>query len=199
MIYTHVPYRPDANLGKAYNDFLALLAPDDWAIFLDHDAMPTTGEWYNQFAEAIDFLPDAGAIVAMTNRIASPWQRCGDERSNDIAAHRAYGKERATLRWLLDITETKGFGGVMFAVSVAAWKECGGFVEGALGCTDHSLFFRLRDAGRKVWMHQGIYVYHFRHQGQPDPTSLHPKVMNCPCRGIEVSPIASVSLPEPAA
>lgn len=195
MIYTHVPYRTDANLGKAYNDFLSLLAPDDWAIFQDHDAIPTTGLWFHQFAEAIAFKPDAGAIVAMTNRIASPWQRCGDPVSNDYALHRAFGKERAKVRTLLDITDTKGFGGVMFAVSVAAWREVAGFAEGALGCTDHSLFFKLRAAGRRVWLAESIYAYHWRHFDSPDPTSAHPKVAGCLCRGREEMPTVRAALP----
>lgn len=195
MIYTHVPYRTDANLGLAYNQFMQLLAPDDWAIFQDHDAIPTTGQWFNQFAEVITFKPDAGAIVAMANRMASPWQRCGDPGSNDYALHRAFGKERAKVRTLLDITDTKGFGGVMFAVSAAVWREVGGFADG-LGCVDHSLHFKLQKAGRKVWMHEGIFVYHFRHQGEPDPTSAHPKAANCPCRGVETAPVARVTLPQ---
>jgi len=194
MIYTNVPYRLDANLGKAYNDFMLLLAAGDWAVFQDHDAMPTTGAWFRQFAEAIEFLPDAGAIVAMTNRIAADWQRVGDRDGNDIAAHRRFGTERAKIRTLLDISETKGFGGVCFAVSKAAWRDAGGFADG-LGCVDHSLHFRLQKVNRRVWMHEGIYLYHWRHQGEPDPTSLYPKAANCPCRGIETPPTERISLP----
>jgi len=72
VIFTAVPYRADANLGAAYNEFMDLLPADAWAVFLDHDAMPTTGKWHAQFEEAIAFKPDAGAFVAMSNRIASP-------------------------------------------------------------------------------------------------------------------------------
>lgn len=195
MIYAHVAYDLEANLGRAYNKFMGLLAPDDWAIFLDHDAMATTVSWYRQFAEAIAFLPDAGAFAAMTNRIARPWQRCGDPDSNDIQLHRWIGEDRLKVRTLLDITDTRGFGGVMFAVSKAAWQECGGFTEGGLGCTDHSLHHRLRAAGRRVWLHEGIYVYHFRHYGGRDPTSEHPKVP-CPCMKMpDVAPTQRVTLP----
>ena len=188
------PWDDEANLGRAYNDAMMLLPDDGWAIFLDHDAMPTTSLWHRQFAEAIAFRPDAGAIVAMTNRIASAWQRCGDERSNDIAAHRAFGRERAKVRTLLDISGTRGFGGVMFAVSKAAWRECGGFAHG-LGCVDHSLHYRMRAIGRKVWLHEGLYVYHWRHQGEPDPTAKYPKAVACPCRGAPILPTVRVVLP----
>ena len=194
MIYTHVPYREDANLGRAYNEFMEMLAPDDWAIFLDHDAMPTTGRWHTQFSEAIAFKPDAGAFVAMTNRIASPWQRCGDRDGNDIAAHRRFGTERLKVRTLLDITNTKGFGGVMFAVSRQSWARVGGFANG-LGCVDHSLHFRLQATDRRVYLIEGLYVFHWRHFGEPDPTSLHPKASNCQCRGPETLPTERLALP----
>jgi GT2 family glycosyltransferase len=186
-LVTHVPYRADANLGRAYNDFMGYLGAHDWAAFLDHDAMPTTGLWHRQIAEAIAFKPGAGAFVAMTNRIASKWQRAGPELSNDVAVHRVYGAERAKVRSMLDITDTKGFGGVLFAVSKAAWQDCGGFADG-LGCVDHSLHFRLRARGRRIYLIEGLYVYHWRHFGEPDPTSLHPKAKDCPCRGPELWP-----------
>lgn len=194
-IYTHVPYRDDANLGRACNDFMALLAPDDWAIFLDHDAMPTTGQWFRQFEEAIAFLPEAGAFVAMTNRSAAPWQCCGDRKNNDIAWHRKYGKERLGVRTLLDVSNTKGWAGCLFAVSKVAWRECGGFADG-FGCVDHSLHFGLQRIGRKVWMHQGLYCFHWRHFGEPDPTNIFPKASNCPCVGPEELPKKQISLPK---
>lgn len=194
MIFPMIPFREDCNLGKAYNEALELLPDGAWAIFQDHDAMPTTPHWFRQFREAIDFLPDAGAFVACTNRIASPWQQVGDAKSNDIAWHRKFGAERAKLRTLLDISGTKGFGGVLFAVSKTAWREVGGFADG-LGCVDHSLHFGLQRIGRKVYLHEGLYVFHWRHFGEPDPTSSAPKAANCPCRGREEMPAVLISLP----
>lgn len=175
------PWDNGANLGLAYNRAMELLGPNDWAIFRDHDAMPTTALWHRQFQEAIRAKPYAGAIVAMTNRIARAWQQCGDPDSNDIAAHRAFGSERAKIRILLDISDTHGWGGVLFAISKAAWQEVGGFASG-LGCVDHSVHFAFQRVGRKVWLHEGIYAYHWRHFGESDPTSAHPKAANCPCQ-----------------
>lgn len=176
------PWDDDGNLGRAFNRAMELLpSDDDWAIFKDHDCLPTTGLWHRQFAEAIAFKPQAGAIVAMTNRIARAWQRCGDRDNNDIEWHRRFGAERAaSVRTLLDISDTHGFGGVFFAVKKRAWREIGGFAAG-LGCVDHSLHFGLQRTGRKVWLHEGIYVFHWRHYGEPDPTSAYPKAPNCPC------------------
>jgi len=195
VIYVNVPYQSDANLGRAYNSFMELFAADDWAVFLDHDAMPTTGRWFRQFEEAIAFIPDAGAFVSMANRCARAWQRTGFRDSNDMAQHRAFGDSLTRRRTLLDISETRGWAGVCFAVSKSAWQECGGFADG-LGCVDHSLHYRLRDIGRKVYMIEGLYLFHWRHFGGTDPTELHPKAPNCPCMSRpDVIPTDRLSLP----
>lgn len=189
-----VPWRDDANLGRAYNEAMERIPDGGWIAFLDHDAMPTTPRWNQQFREAINFLPDAGAFVATTNRIASSWQRRGDPISDDIAIHRRIGHNLCATRTLLRITETKGFGGVLFAVSKTAWREAGGFADG-LGCVDHSIHFGIGRIGRDVWLIEGLYVYHWRHKGESDPTRRHPKAANCPCRGPETAPTVRVALP----
>lgn len=163
------------------------------AAFLDHDAMPTTKHWHAQLVEAIAFRPDAGALVAVTNRIASPWQQCGDRASNDMAMHRKFGEARRAVRTLLDVTATKGFGGVLFALARDTWAELGGFADG-FGCVDHSWHFKCQAAGRRVFVVEGLYVFHWRHYGEPDTTSLFPKAPNCPCRGREEMPHERVTL-----
>lgn len=194
MIYTMIPWDEDGNLGRAYNQFMGILPDDGWACFKDHDCIPTTNMWHTQFAEAIAFMPEAGAFVATTNRIASDWQRRGDPETDDMAWHRRYGTNRMQIRTLLDISETKGFGGVMFCVSKKAWREVGGFADG-LGCVDHSLHFKLQKTGRKVYLVEGLYVYHWRHKNEPDPTSQFPKAMNCECRGPEIAPTQRIEIP----
>ena len=190
-----VPFRTDKNLGRAYNEAMGLIPEGDWAVFLDHDAMFTTPKWHAQITEAIEAFPDAGAFVGCTNRIASPWQRVGgNDRTHDIAWHRKLGAERAKLRTLLDISQTKGWGGVCFAVSKAAWLAVGPFADG-LGCVDHSLHFALQRAGKPVYMIEALYLFHWRHFGEPDPTSSAPKAPDCPCRGPEIEPTVRVTLP----
>jgi GT2 family glycosyltransferase len=195
-VLTMVPYALDRNLGRAYNEAMALLPDDAWAIFLDHDAMPTTREWYRQFVEAIEFQPQAGAIVAVTNRIDAVWQRLpGVNRENhDIGYHTTLGLQQLKVRTLLDVTGTKGFGGVLFAVSKAAWAQVGGFADGML-CVDHSLHFKLQAAGRRVWLHEGIYAYHRRRAFVGELPKDTPRVANCPCRGPEPMPTERVTLP----
>lgn len=192
---TLIPWRDDANIGRFYNAALAAAPRGGWVAFMDHDAVATTPNWNRQLREAMGFLPNAGAFVAVTNRIASPWQRRGDPLSDDMAVHRRIGHALLATRTLLDITGTKGWGGVLFAINRDAWSECGGFAEDGLGCVDHSIHFGLARHGRRIWLIEGLYVYHWRHKGEPDPTSRFPKAAGCPCRGPETAPTLRVTLP----
>lgn len=194
MILPMVPFREDRDLGRAYNEAIALLPADAWAICFDHDAMPTTRFWFSQFREAINFLPAAGAFVAMANRIGPAWQRCGPA-GDDMREHRGFGAGRLAVRTLLDVSDTKGWGGVCFAVSKAMWRQVGGFVEGHLGCTDHDLHFKLQRAGRRSYVIEGLYVYHARISSESRPPVGMNAVPGCLCRGPEIVPTARLILP----
>ncbi len=192
------PYALDLNLGGAYNAAMDLIPDGDGVIFQDHDAMPLTRDWYRQFHEAITFVPDAGAIVAMTNRISRQWQRAqeADRENHDIGYHTAIGLKRLAVRTLLDITDTAGFGGVMFAVSKVAWREAGGFADG-LRCVDHSIHFRLQQrTQRRSYVHEGIYVYHRRRAFIGPLPAGTPGAANCPCKGVRQDPTRRLKLPE---
>ena len=195
MMLAMTPFDLDRNLGRAYNEAMRLLPEDGWSIFLDHDMMLTTPHWYAQIGEAIASRPHAGAFTAVTNRIASPWQRAEevDQANHDVAYHRAIGEARRARRTLLDITCTKGFGGVVTVVSKEAWREAGGYAEG-MYCVDHSLFFRLKDRGRRVYMIEGLYVYHWRGSSGARQPLEAPKVADCRCRGAEQMPTERVEL-----
>lgn len=198
LALTMTPYALDRNLGRAYNEAMALLPEDAWGAFLDHDAMNTTRDWYRLIVEAIAFKPDAGAFVAVTNRIDAAWQRAqeADPENHDIGYHTAIGLARLKRRTLLDITDTKGFGGVHFAVSKTAWREAGGFADGLL-CVDHSLHFGLQRAGRRVYLLENLYVYHRRRAFVGPLPQDTPKAKGCPCRGLERMPSTRLVLPEP--
>jgi GT2 family glycosyltransferase len=196
MIYTMTPFATDRNLGQAYNRAMEVLPDDAWACFLDHDMAFTTREWYGQLEEAITFMPEAGAFVAITNRIAAAWQRAqeSDVDNHDMAYHRAIGRNRLAQRTLLDITTTQGFGGVLFCLSKSAWRKAGGFVDG-LFCVDHQMHFALRRAGFRVYLLESLYVYHWRRANGDELPRDTPRAANCPCRGPEGPPKHRISLP----
>jgi GT2 family glycosyltransferase len=159
------PFRTDKNLGRAYNEAMALLPDGGWALLMDHDMFLTTTHWHQQCLDAIAAEPD-GTFTAVTNNIASRWQRAAEVDSgvaleNSIARHRAIGLSRTANRNLLDVTDTAGIGGVVILISKANWKLIGGFADGMF-CVDHQMHFALRDAGRRVFLIEGLYVYHHR-------------------------------------
>jgi GT2 family glycosyltransferase len=194
MLLTMMPFATDRNLGAAYNKAMALLPDGAWAALLDHDAMWTTKRWYHQILDAIDFKPDAGAFTTVTNRIAAPWQQVGDAENHEMGYHYGMGEQRCNVRTLLDITGTKGFGGVVIVVSKAAWQRVGGFKDGLL-CVDHGLHFALRAAGYRNWLIEGLYVYHRRRAFGGELPNDTPRAKACPCRGPEPTPTVRVNLP----
>jgi glycosyltransferase involved in cell wall biosynthesis len=102
--------------------------------------------------------------------------------------HRLIGANRYRSTFtLLDISGTKGFGGVMMLLSKKNWLRTKGFADG-MGCVDHSMFFQLQDLGLKSYLMEDLYVYHFRGTcGTPREADI-PKVPNCRCRGPEELP-----------
>lgn len=195
LIVTLMPFREDKNLGRACNELMELVPDGGWGCLLDHDMMFTTTHWFEQLQEAIACRPDAGAFTCMTNRIASPWQRAQvPTNNNDIAWHRQQGEARRANRTLLDITCTKGFGGVLTLLNKTAWRESGGYADG-MYCADHSQFFRLVDKGWRVYLIEGLYVFHMRASSDARPPLEAPKVPNCRCRGLENQPTERITLP----
>ncbi len=192
-LITMMPFSTEMNLGAAYNQAMALIPDDAWACFLDHDAIWTTREWYRQIQEAIRTVPDAGALTAMTNRIAAPWQQVGERDNHDMAHHRRFGAARMKFRTLLDVTDTKGMGGVVMVISKRAWKQVGGFVDGVL-CVDHMMHFALRDLGLRIWLMENLYVYHWRRAFGDELPKSTPRAPNCPCRGPERMPTERLAL-----
>lgn len=191
------PFDAGMNLGAAYNRAMELLPEDGWAAFLDHDAAWTTRRWWRQIAEAIAFQPAAGIFTACTNRIAAPWQKAGDPECHDMVRNRRFGEQRMKVRTLLDVTDTRGLGGVVIVTSKRAWRAAGGFVDGML-CVDHRYHFACRDAGLRAYLIEGLFVYHWRRAFGDELPADTPRAEGCPCRGPERAPSRRLTLPEVA-
>lgn len=197
MIYTMMPFSLDYNLGRAYNESMALIGENDWAVFLDHDAIWTTREWYRQLEEVTRVVPDAGLVTAVQSRGWQKWQ-VGPYDGHDMARNREIGKRAlAESRTLLDVTEASGIAGVVMLISKRAWRKAGGYVDG-MYCVDHAMHFALAAAGLRVYVHEGLYVYHWRRANGDAPPKTAPTAPNCPCariRRTEVPPRRRVRLP----
>lgn len=199
MIHTMMPFALDMNLGRAYNESMELLpSDDDWAVFLDHDAIWTTRDWYRQITEAVAAVPDAGLFTAIASRGWQKWQwTCNEPDNHDMAWHRKVGKERLAVRTLLDVTQASGIAGVVMVIQKRKWRQVGGFVDG-MYCVDHGLHFALARAGYRIYVHEGLYVYHWRRANGDAPPADAPKARKCPCLEIrrkERPPSKRITLP----
>lgn len=177
MIYTHIPYCPKdkgKDLGYAYNKFMEKLDPEDWAVFLDHDAMFTTYNWYHQIEEIINNYSDIGAIYATTNGTSHKNQLClvtgldlNDKRNiynvHDIKLHRKIGK-KIQEKNKLTMTNAENFNplsGMVIIIQKQTWTEIGGCKSGFLG-VDNDIFRKVKKLkNKRVYIAEGLYVYHW--------------------------------------
>jgi GT2 family glycosyltransferase len=174
-LVTAIAYDVEKNLGRAYNDIMVRLFPGDWAAFLDADAMWTTRVWYRQILEAIAKYPDAGLFAAVTNRIGRKTQiPAGAPAGHDILEHYAFGKKQlekygSTVK---DVTHDSPISGVVMCMGRETWGRIKGFKPGFFG-VDNRAHLDVRQAGLKVYLLPGLYVYHLyradgeKHTGAP--------------------------------
>ena len=106
--------------------------------FLDHDAMFTTYDWYNQINDIIQKHPDTEIFGVRTNRIANMHHMVGgvDVHNHDIVYHRQIGKILQKehydqfFKLIENKTEQPGFSGVCILIKnphgnilVVFWKR----------------------------------------------------------------------------
>ncbi len=167
MIITMIPYCPSGhgtNLGHAYNEQMKRLDDDDWACFIDHDACFTTRQWYRQLEAITQRLDGPAVLTAMTNRVGSRWQIAPgvDPNNHSMEYHRAIGEKLMGEHGakLTDVTDHPLMSGVVILLSKNTWKLLGGFEDGFLG-VDNAIHQAARDKGFKVYLMEGLYVYHW--------------------------------------
>ena len=203
MIITTVPHgallpkKPDrdgvrvprvgADLGKAYNDVMRCIGDDDWACFLDHDAVFTTRSWFAQICEAAEAHPEAGLFGVVTNRVGNTFQELvGVDRDNhDMRYHRKVGKAvaegthagiaRMPEYMKLSQSNWQGWlGGVVLVTSKRAWRQVVrgdkvGFPEGYFLGLDNFYHEAQVRLGNPVFLLTRVYVYHwYRAEGDDD-------------------------------
>lgn len=171
MLVTAIAYDQEKDLGRAYDRIMERLADEDWACFLDHDAMFTTRRWYAQLVKAIEARPNAGAFTAVTNRIGCRYQLADvSQKNHDVLYHRKQGQRllRRHGTRLVDVTDEEPLSGVVICIAKKVWKKIGGFASGFFG-VDNQLHWDLRRAGYRIYLLPGLYVYHF-YRGDGDRT-----------------------------
>ena len=162
-LITAIAFDVDRNLGRAYNEIMSTLRPEDWACFLDHDAVFTSRRWYSQLLEAIAANPQAGLITAVTNRIGRKSQIApGAPDGHDMLEHFAFGAKLAAEHGasVRDVTRDSPISGVVMCLSHETWEAMGRFKDGMMG-VDNRAHRDVAAIGKRVLLMPGLYVQHF--------------------------------------
>ena len=174
MIYTTMPYNLDKNIGVYYNDFMSMLPnDDDFACFVDSDAMFLTPFWGKQLSDIVEQNPDCGFFTAMTNRVASPWQveESSNWDSDNIKLHRAVANvvelsEGSEVEDVTDKSEgNRWMSGFLMLIRKSTWKRVGKFAEVGMIRVDKDYHYRAYAIGERVLQMKGVYLYHWYRGG----------------------------------
>jgi len=175
-IYPHISYTNYGScLGSGYNDILNRYKDDEWLVFLDHDAILTTNDWYKQLKKCIENYPEGRLFSARVNRVNTVEQLAigVDIHNHDYKYHRRIGKHLSDKYWgkctdHSGLNQAGHFSGHFFCVNVKAIKDCGGFpVTGHELMCDNYIHIKILESGHKAFICDGIYVYHWYRYDEP--------------------------------
>lgn len=163
MFIAYAPESYGQNLGRAYNDYMNRLGPDDYAVFIDHDAMLAGNRAPQLLRELAEEAGDAPVLfAARTNRIFCAYQRLtqfADVHELDVhdeVAGRLHEMGEGTVR---DVTPLPPISGLVMMLSKKTWERAP-FIDGFLR-VDNAMHENLRDAGGKICLPDNLYAYHF--------------------------------------
>ena len=173
MIYYSTPWSSKKNIGEYYNSFMKLLpSKNDFACFVDYDAMFTTNSYGKQIEDIVKEYPECGLFTATTNRLANEYQRAGIWNSDNINTHRKIGNDIQKKYYdvFLDISKAPPLGGVLILIRKNIWEKLGGFnTKGMLG-VDNDIHNRAKQHNENVYLMKGIYLYHWYRGGNQQYT-----------------------------
>jgi GT2 family glycosyltransferase len=164
-----IPYLAGGNIGAAYNREVERLAPGQWFIFLDYDAMIMNPHWHWLCERTIARVgTKAGLVSCLTNRIGCTQQRYAggvDENNHDNLVHRKVAQSLWVTNGdrLLDCTEMGNgvrFSGFFLMSNRDVWEKVGGFKPEGFFHVDVDYHERVKAAGLRTYLMLGLYCYH---------------------------------------
>lgn len=169
MIYFFTPYSFEKKLFEAYDTYIKLLpGKNDWACFLDGDALFFENNFGHQVQEYIDKHPDAGILTSYASRCGYKYMvpEGNDQENDSIKYHRIKSKE-------------------IYEKLHGQVKEINNNISGHLICIKKSTWLLIRDEllivcsganllgvdtqitkiilghGMKILLMRGIYLFHY--------------------------------------
>jgi GT2 family glycosyltransferase len=177
-VHILTPFRLDKNLGRAYNEAISLIPEGDWACLMDYDTLLLTPDAVNIIHGYAAAYPDAGIITCLTNRISpknSHQLLTGAVmEESDIRRHIARAEEQK--RFLYEAREVdKDISGFLMLIKKSTWNEHKFNDSGKCLGVDTEYNRRIRAAGLKILVAQGLYVFHIYRlmNGIQDKKHLH--------------------------
>lgn len=171
-IWYLTPYSTDGNIGKEYNEQIALLPDQDWICIRDGDTCFTTPDslWGKQIADIVKRNSDYALIGCMTNRLASNHQIYGGKFCDnpDWNEHKRRGRELFDTRYDEVTHIRQGIAGMFMLFPKKTWQRVR-FKETAPYRTfDSDFSSRVMRMG-KIGLAEGLYLFHDYRFGKPNP------------------------------
>lgn len=170
------PYALDKNLGRVYNEAMAMIPDGDWACLMDYDTCFLTPGCGWTLHNNATLFPNTGIFTCYTNRIhhLQPDQNyLGYPSDNTDFAHwvnTALELEKQPPTVTSIDHEISGF---LMMVSKETWKEIKFSEDGkCLGC-DNDYSRRILASGRRILRMDNLLVWHtYRINDIKDKTHL---------------------------
>lgn len=162
MIFDITPYRTDKNIGKAYNERIAVLPDDAWVIIRDGDCMYLTSDYGTIIEDIIaKYGNEYSLIGAMTNRLGVKELCYNGEFSKDTDVFNHYLTANA-LKRKEGIKEVDLCAGFFMMFKKETWTKVGGFSESMDDApyTDKRFCAKIKAIGGKIGIAQNLYLFH---------------------------------------
>lgn len=180
QIHYFKPFNLNKNIGKAYNEAMSLLSEgNDWGCLLDGDTMFLTSNYGKQISDIIENYKEnknIGILTCLTNRIGNPYQRYNGIINEDpnIKNHIKIALKLQKEKYLDLLEIPRTISGHMMLIPKWVWEEAGGFDEEGILQIDNKFSKKILLMGKKIYLMQGIYIFHNYRllQGKKDKTHL---------------------------
>lgn len=168
-VFHSTPYR-HGDIGGGINAFLELLPADAWACIRDADTLFFPGGQH-LVERIVDTNPKFDLIGCMTNRIRLPWQlHDGKISDNDrIGYHQKIAIERHETHDVRVTDAPCPIAGMFMLFRVKTWRQMGGFATHS-ATFDKQFSKAIVQAGGRLGVAQGIYLWHSYRLGHANPT-----------------------------
>lgn len=168
-------YDYDVNIGRGYNEHIALLPDDAWVCINDSDSLYLNPKFGHQINDVINKYGEEYALLGCkTNRLGGLHQLHNNKFSNDLdARNHFYIAKELSDRHYDEVEEATGIAGVLMLFKRSTWEMVGGFKERDIAC-DTAFNKAIKAAGvGKIGVMKGVYIFHSYRIWQNDHKAAH--------------------------